>query len=93
MLIACGGFWLLRATVERCQGGLREGVVEGEEVVGAGGEWEEDGIIHQIDILSTCYPVVHRCGLGKANIEAPTLPYEHLEEPPRLPLPPDKGAI
>lgn len=55
---------LLKAAGERGQGGLREGGVEGEEVVGAGREWEEDGIIHEIDIFSTCYPVVDRCGLG-----------------------------
>ena len=41
-----------------------EGRVEGEEVVGAGWEWNEDGIIHQIDILSTFYPVIHLCGLS-----------------------------
>jgi len=67
MLIACGGFLvgvLLKTAAEGGQGGLREGGVEGEEVVGAGREWKEDGIIQQINILSTFYPVVHRCGLG-----------------------------
>ena len=52
------------ADTERGKGGLREGGVEEEEVVGGGREWKEDGIIQQINILSTFYPVVHRFGLG-----------------------------
>jgi hypothetical protein len=56
--------WTAAAADERRQGSLMEGRVEGEEVVGAGWEWKEDGIIHQIDILSTFYPVIHLNGLS-----------------------------
>jgi hypothetical protein len=75
------------------QGGLMEGLVEAEELVGGRWQWEEDGIVHQIDVLTTRYPAVNLGGLGQAKVKASCVSNEHLEESPRLYLSADEGAI
>ena len=70
-----------------------EGLVEAEELEGGRWQWEEDGIIHQIDVLTTRYPAVNLGGLGQAKVKASSVSDEHLEESPRLCLSADEGEI